>query len=69
VGYTGDTFSSLDILDGLGTYDYTGLTSFYTVIGDAWADAMGMEFVQTIISTGTVATEQSTMGSIKAIYR
>lgn len=69
VGYTGDTFSSLDILDGLGTYDYTGLTSFYTVIGDAWADAMGLEFVQTIISTGTVATESSTMGSIKAIYR
>jgi hypothetical protein len=69
VGYTGDTFSSLDILDALGTYDYTGLTSFYTVIGDAWADAMGLEFVQTIISTGTVATEPATMDGIKALYR
>lgn len=69
VGYTGDTFSSLDILDALGSYDYTGLTSFYTVIADSWADAMGLEFMQTIISTGTVATDASTMSSIKAMYR
>lgn len=69
VGYTGDTFSSLDILDALGSYDYDGLTNFYTVIGDAWADAMGLEFMQTIISTGTVATDASTMSSIKAMYR
>ena len=69
VGYTGDTFSSLDILDAVGSYDYTGLTNFYTVIADAWADAMGLEFVQTIISTGTVATDASTMSSIKAMYR
>ncbi len=69
VGYTGDTFPSLDILDCLGSYDYTGLTSFYTVIADAWADAMGLEFVQTVISSSTVATEPATMGSIKALYR
>ncbi len=69
VGYTGDTFSSLDIMDAIGSYDYTGLTSFYTVIADAWADAMGLEFVQTIISVSTVATEETTMDAIKAMYR
>lgn len=69
VGYTGDTFSSLDILDCVGSYDYTGLTSFYTTIADSWADAIGLEFVQTVISSGTVATEPATMGSIKALYR
>ncbi len=69
VGYTGDTFTSLDIVDAVGSYDYTGLTSFYTAIADAWADAMGLEFVQTIISVETVATEETTMDSIKAMYR
>ncbi|MCA9291745.1 MAG: hypothetical protein KDA25_11500 [Phycisphaerales bacterium] len=34
VGYTGDTLSSLDILDAVGTYDYTGLTSFNWAIDD-----------------------------------
>lgn len=28
VGYTGGTLGSLDILDALGTYDFTGLTVF-----------------------------------------
>lgn len=69
VGYTGDTFSSLDILDAVGSYDYDGLTSFYTTIADSWADAMGLIFLQTNISTGTVATDASTMSSIKAMYR
>jgi hypothetical protein len=69
VGYTGDTFPSLDILECLGSYDYTGLTSFYTVIADSWADPMGLEFVQTVISTGTVATESTTMDAVKALYR
>lgn len=69
VGYTGDTFSSLDILDCLGSYDYTGLTSFYTVVADAWADAMGLEFIQTNITTESVATESSTLDAVKALYR
>ena len=69
VGYTGDTFSSLDILDAIGSYDYTGLTSFYTAVKDAWADPIGMEFVQTNIIGGPVATESMSMGSVKALYR
>ncbi len=50
VGYTGDTLSSLDIMDAAGTYDYTGLTSFYTVIMDGWAEPIGLEFVQMTIT-------------------
>lgn len=69
VGYTEETFSSLDILDAIGSYDYTGLTNFYTVIADAWADAMGLEFVMTIISTETVATDNTSLDAIKALYR
>ena len=69
VGYSEETFSSLDILDAVGSYDYTGLTSFYTAIADAWADAIGLEFVQTVISVSTVSTESTTFGAIKAIYR
>ena len=53
----------------IGSYDYTGLTNFYTVIADAWADAMGLEFVQTIITTQTVATERTSLESLKALYR
>ena len=69
IGYTEDTFSSLDILDCLGTYDYTGLTSFYTVISDAFADPIGFEPMQTIISTESVATEPASLGAVKALYR
>jgi hypothetical protein len=69
VGYTEDTFSSLDILDAIGSYDYTGLTNFYTVIADSFADPIGLEFVQTIISASIVDTQSTTMSSIKAMYR
>jgi hypothetical protein len=50
VGYTGDTLATLDILDAVGTYDYTGLTSFYTVVMDGWAEPMGLEYGQLTIS-------------------
>jgi hypothetical protein len=69
VGYTEDTFSSLDIMDALGSYDYTGLTNFYTAIADAWADAMGLEFVQTNITAGPVAIESVSYGAVKAMFR
>ncbi len=68
VGYTGDTLASRDILEAQGTYDYTGLTSFYTVIGDAWADAMGLEYVQMVISTDTVATEAASWSGVKSLF-
>jgi len=68
VGYTGDTLDSRDILLALGSYDYTGLTSFYTVIGDAWADPIGMEYVSMVISTESVATEQSSWTDVKSMF-
>ncbi len=67
--FTGDTLSSLDILDAIGTYDYTGLTSFYTAIQDSWADAMGLEWGEIRISTDTVATEPMSLGGVKSLFR
>jgi len=69
VGYTGDTLDSRDVLDALGTYDYTGLTSFYTALQDSWADAMGLEYVQMDIYLEGVATEDASWGDVKALYR
>jgi len=60
VGYEGNILDSRDILDAVGTYGYDGLTSFYAAIQDSWADAMGLEFVSMTISTGIVATENTT---------
>jgi hypothetical protein len=57
VGYTGDTLETLDILDAVGTYDYTGLTSFYTVVMDGWAEPVGLEFGQLTISVVGGAVE------------
>ncbi len=69
IGYTGDTFSSLDIMDCLGTYDFTGLTSFYTGVKDSWADPIGIVPEMTIISSPSVAVETESFGSVKALYR
>jgi hypothetical protein len=69
VGYTGDTLSSLDVLDAVGTYTFDGLTSFYTGIQDAWIDAIGLIYGQTVITVGSVATENSTWGNLKTLYR
>lgn len=68
VGYTGDTLGSRDILEALGTYDFTGLTSFYTVINDAFADAMGLIYDHMVISAASVATESTTLSEVKALF-
>ena len=57
LGYMGGTLSSLDILDALGTYDFTGLTVFGL---NLWAIApdnvvMEMDFAQMTIETACVA--------------
>nr|MEE4269846.1 hypothetical protein [Candidatus Krumholzibacteria bacterium] len=69
IGYSEETFSSLDIMDAIGSYDYTGLTNFYCTIADGWADPIGFEPAMTVISTEGVATEPATMSGIKALYR
>lgn len=68
VGYEGDVLSSLDVIDAVGSYDYTGLTSFYTVIGDAWADAIGLEYVQMVITLEGVATESRSWSGVKNLF-
>jgi hypothetical protein len=50
VGYSGDTLSSLDILDAVGTYDYTGLQNYNWTVTDGPFDAMGIGFTQMTIS-------------------
>jgi hypothetical protein len=51
LGYTGDTLSSLDILDALGTYDFDGLTQFGFNLWSNFPDnvVMEMEFTQMTI--------------------
>ena len=46
VGYTGDTLSSLDILDAVGDYDFTGLTRFSLDLWQVFPDnvVLGMDF-------------------------
>ena len=68
VGYAGDALASLDILDAVGTYDYTGLTSFYTIVADAFAEPIGLVFESLTISA-PVSVENSTWADIKALYR
>lgn len=43
VGYIGSTLSSLDILDALGSYDFTGLTRFSFTLWQAFPDNVRME--------------------------
>ena len=52
VTYEGETLSSLDILDALGTYDFTGLTVFHFTIDDGPFEAMGMLFEELTLTTG-----------------
>lgn len=69
IGYTEETFPSLDIEQCTGSYDFDGLTSFYTGIKDFWADPIGMIPSMTIISSPSVAIEESSFGSVKALFR
>jgi hypothetical protein len=68
VGYSGDTLSSLDILAAVGTYDYTGIQSFYCTINDGFAEAMGWDYDHMVIST-TVPTQTTTWGGMKALFQ
>lgn len=63
VGYVGSTFSSLDILDALGTYDFTGLTRFGFTLWSVFPDNTNMEidFAQM-----TITPEPATFGLLAA---
>lgn len=50
VTYPQDRLPSLDIYDAVGTYDYTGLSSFYFTMLDGFADAMEISYSKMTIS-------------------
>lgn len=55
VTYTGDTLPSLDILDALGTYDFSGLTVFNWTVDDGPFQPLGIVFEQMTITAAAVA--------------
>jgi len=64
-GYVGSTLSSLNILDALGTYTFTGLTSFSYTLWQAFPDnaVMEIDFKElTITPEPTTLTLLATMG-------
>ena len=52
VTYTGDTLSSLEILDAFGTYDFDGLTVFNFTVDDGPFQHLGMIFEEMILAEG-----------------
>jgi hypothetical protein len=54
VSYTGDTLTSLDILDALGNYEYDGLTRFYFNEVDCGFEVIGVLFEKLSISLAPV---------------
>ena len=51
VTYVGSTLPSLDLLDALGSYDYTGLTVFGWSVDDGPFSPLGIDFVSMSIET------------------
>lgn len=52
VTYGGSTLASLDLLDALGSYDFTGLTVFNWTIDDGPVNPLGITFTQMTIECG-----------------
>jgi hypothetical protein len=66
VTYTGDTLTSLNILDALGTYDFTNLTVFNYTIDDGPFNPLGIVFEQMTIAepAGNAVPAVSTWGAM-----
>ena len=69
VTYEGTRLPSLDILDAIGVYNFTGLTVFNFTCEDLSFEPIGMIFEQMTISRGLVAVERPTWGALKSLYR
>lgn len=71
LGYDGATLASLDILDALGTYDFTGLTRFAFTLWQVFPDNAVAEFdftgmtLEEVVST---PTEETSWGGVKAVF-
>jgi hypothetical protein len=69
IGYLGHTLDSRDILDIAGTYGYDGIESFYSAVQDGWADALGLLYLQTVITAQSVSVEETSWGNVKSLFR
>lgn len=69
VTYGGDTLSSLNILDALGTYDYDGLTVYGWTLTDGGLDAMGIGFTQMTISVVPAPASLAAFGLLAGFAR
>jgi len=71
LGYVGATLSSLDILDALGTYDFTGLTRFGFTLWQTFPDNVRMEidFAQLAITPEPASLALLALGAVLARRR
>ncbi len=69
VTYEGDKLASLNILDALGTYDYTGLTVFNWTLDDGPFNAMGINFTQMTITPEPASLSLVTVALLAARRR
>ena len=71
LGYIGSTLTSLDILDAQGTYDFTGLTRFAFNLWQIAPDnvVLDIEFASLTIQARPTATDASSWGKVKALFR
>ncbi|MCA9751015.1 MAG: hypothetical protein KC591_02405 [Gemmatimonadetes bacterium] len=68
VSYEGTRLPSLDILDAVGTYDLSGIGSFYFVILDLGFEPIGFIYDQMTISA-PVSVESESWAGVKALFR
>lgn len=71
LGYDGATLGSLNILDALGDYGFSGLTRFGFNLWQVFPDnvRMDIDFQMLSIATGPVSVEETSWGGVKELYR
>lgn len=71
LGYVGSTLSSLNILDALGSYNFTGLTRFGFNVWQAAPDniRMDIDFSSLTLTAVPIPVEATTWSGVKALYR
>jgi hypothetical protein len=70
LGYDGATLVSLEILEALGYYDFTGLTRFGFNIWRIFPDNVNLDIdFSYMMITSPVPETQSSWGSVKSMYK